>query len=176
MKSSDALLSDASIGLAAGLVATAMTGPIQSLLYRLTPDSVKRREEQVRPGPPTWLAAKALAGAAGARLTSKQQGSAATAVHYGSGMPWGVAYALLRRHSGMTPAGAALATGASMSLILDEALTPAMGFSAPDRDYPTATHVRGFFAHLAFGAVVAATAEALYRLTGTGPDSGEDGA
>ena len=57
-----------------------------------------------------------------------------------------------------------------MSLILDETLTPAMGFSAPDRDYPAATHIRGFIAHLAFGAAVAATAELLYRLTRTSPD------
>lgn len=170
MRASEALLADLAIGLTAGAVATGMTAPIQSLLYRLTPESVKRREEQVRPGSPTQVAAKKLAAAADVSLTEKQLGSAATAIHYGSGMPWGTVYTFLRRHSGMTPVGAAFATGASMSLILDEALTPAMGFSAPDHDYPTATHIRGFIAHLAFGAVVAATAEILYRLTRTAPD------
>lgn len=58
------------------------------------------------------------------------------------------------------------------SLVLDEALTPAMGFSAHDREYPTLTHVRGFIAHLIFGAAAAATAEALYRMTGTAPQEG----
>lgn len=124
----------------------------------------------MRPGSPTELAAKKLAAGINLKLTDEQVQTAATAIHYGSGMPWGVIYAFLRRHSGMTPAGAALATGASMSLILDEALTPAMGFSAPNRDYPTATHVRGVVAHLAFGAMVAATAELLYRLTDSGPE------
>lgn len=168
------MAADVAIGLAAGLVATSMTGPIQKLLYRITPEPVKRREERVRPSSPTQVAARKAAAAAGANPTQKQLEHAATAIHYGSGLPWGVVYAFLRRHSGMTPAGAALATGASMSLILDEALTPAMGFSAPDRDYPAATHMRGFVAHLAFGAIAAAAAEALYRLTGTVPESGGD--
>lgn len=169
MKASESLAADAAIGLTAGLVATSLTGPIQNLLYRLTPESVKRREERVRPGSPTEVAARKLAGTLNARLDDGQIERAATAIHYGSGAPWGTVYAFLRRQSGMTPAGAALATGVSMSLILDEALTPAMGFSAPDRDYPLATHLRGFAAHLAFGALVAASAEILYRLTRTTP-------
>lgn len=170
MKASQDLMADAAIGLTAGLVATRMTGSIQKMLYKLMPESVKRREEQVRPGSPTRMAARKLAAAADVSLTLQQAESAATAIHYGSGVPWGTVYAFLRRHSGMTPVGAALATGASMSLILDETLTPAMGFSAPDRDYPAATHLRGFIAHLAFGAAVAATAELLYRLIRTSPD------
>lgn len=171
MKASEALVADAAIGLAAGLVATNLTGPIQNLLYRLTPEPVKRQEERVRPGSPTQVAAKKVAGALGARLDDSQIETAATAIHYGSGAPWGIFYAFLRRQSGMTPAGAAFATGSSMSLILDEALTPAMGFSAPDRDYPTLTHLRGFAALLAFGAIAAATAEILYRLTRTTPQA-----
>lgn len=169
MKTSEALLADVAIGLTAGLFATSLTGPIQNLLYRLTPEPVKRREEQVRPGSPTEVAAKKLAGALDARLDDKQIEMAATAIRYGSGAPRGTVYAFLRRQSGMTPVGAALATGVSMSLILDEALTPAMGFSAPDRDYPLATHLRGLTAHLAFGAIVAASVEILYRLTRTTP-------
>ena len=33
------------------------------------------------------------------------------------------------------------------------ARTLALGFSAPSRDYPTVTHVRGFANHLIYGAV-----------------------
>jgi len=76
----------------------------------------------------------------------------------------------------MTPLGAAVVTGASMSLLVDEALTPAMGFSAPSLDYPASTHVRGFVAHLAFGAIVAAIVETLCKATDTtwrqGPRAG----
>lgn len=170
MKMSRKIVPDLAIGLTAGLFATALTGPIQSALYRITPASVKRREEQVRPGSPTQVAAKRLAGSMDVRLSKEQTDAAATAIHYGSGIPWGAAYTFLRRYSGMTPLGAALVSGASMSLLLDESLTPAMGFSAPDRDYPALTHVRGFLAHLAFGAAAAAAAEILYRATGTAPE------
>lgn len=166
MKASEALFADIAIGLAAGLVATRLTAPIQNILYRLTPESVKQREEQVSPGTPTQVAAKKVAKALRAELDEQETERAASAIHYGSGIPWGAVYALLRRHSGMTPAGAALATGATMSLVLDEALTPAMGFSAPNRAYPTLTHARGFLAHLAFGAVAAATASAGFAVTG----------
>ncbi len=172
MRMSHAIVPDLAIGLTAGLFATALTGPIQSALYRLTPESVKRREEQVRPGSPTEVAAKRLAGSVDIQLSKTETSAAATAIHYGSGAPWGAAYTFLRRYSGMTPLGAALVSGASMSLILDEALTPAMGFSAPDREYPTLTHIRGFLAHLAFGAAAAVAAELLYRLTRTTPKQG----
>lgn len=51
-----------------------------------------------------------------------------------------------------------------MSLLLDELLVPALGLSAPSRDYPLFTRARGFVAHLVYGAVVALAAEGLGRL------------
>src|SRR4051812_13485642 len=80
-------------------------------------------------------------------------------------------YGFLRRHGRMQPLTAGALTGASLSLIVDEGLAPALGFSAPNRDYPALTHVRGVLNHLAYGAAVAVTAEAPYRLTSTGPTS-----
>jgi hypothetical protein len=52
-----------------------------------------------------------------------------------------------------------------MSLIVDEGLTPALRFSAPNRAYPLATHLRGFVAHLAYGLTVAAVTETAWKLT-----------
>lgn len=46
-------------------------------------------------------------------------------------------YCLMRRAAGMDSLGAGIATGTSMSIILDEFITPALGFSAPNRAYPT---------------------------------------
>jgi uncharacterized membrane protein YagU involved in acid resistance len=71
----------------------------------------------------------------------------------------------------MQPLGAGILTGATLSLIVDEGLTPALGFSPPNRDYPALTHVRGFLNHLAYGAAVAVAAEALYRLADAGPEA-----
>lgn len=46
-----------------------------------------------------------------------------------------------------------------MSVVADELMTPAFGFSAPNLDYPLITHLRGIAAHLVFGlAVTAVTA------------------
>lgn len=56
-----------------------------------------------------------------------------------------------------------------MSLLVDEGLTPLLGFSAPNGAYPLSTHIRGFVAHLAFGVAVAAVTEARWRLTGRTP-------
>jgi hypothetical protein len=58
-----------------------------------------------------------------------------------------------------------------MSLVADEMVTPALGFSAPDRDYPLSTHLRGLVAHLVFGLGVAAVTETGWRLLRQRPRS-----
>jgi uncharacterized membrane protein YagU involved in acid resistance len=165
------LLVDIGIGLIAGLVATKVTEFAQEAFYRPMPESIKTQEEQVRPGPPPKVAARKAAAALGYHPDDQQLMPASMAIHYGLGVAWGPLYGLLRRHSRMEPLGAGFVSGAAMSLIVDEALTPAFGFSAPSRDYPTITHVRGFLNHLVYGAAVTLTAEALYRLTGTEPEA-----
>ena len=168
----ETLLVDVVIGLAAGLVATKIYGLAQEALYRSTPRRVRRREEQVRPAPSSQVAAEKTVAGLGYSLDEHKLDLASTAIHYGLGAAWGPIYGLLRRHGGMQPLGAGVLTGATLSLIVDEGLSPALGFSAPNRSYPALTHVRGVLNHLAYGAAVAATAEALYRLTDAEPDPG----
>lgn len=83
-------------------------------------------------------------------------------------MSWGPVYTLLRRRTGFNPVVAGLGTGVIMSLIVDEGLTPLLGFSAPNRAYPlvahlrgVVAHLRGVVAHLAWGLGVAVTVETL---------------
>ncbi|KIU26363.1 hypothetical protein SR39_31640 [Methylobacterium radiotolerans] len=167
----DNLLVDVAIGLAAGFVATKVTEFAQEALYRPMPESVKQAEEAVRPGPPPEVAARKTMQAIGHPLGQQKLKFATMAVHYGLGVGWGPLYGLLRRQSRMQPLGAGFVTGAAMSLIVDEALTPALGFSAPSRAYPNITHVRGLVAHLVYGAAAALAAESLYRLLNVSPDS-----
>lgn len=88
---------------------------------------------------------------------------------------WAPVYAYLRRRRpGLRPVPAGLVMGSAMSLVADEAITPALGFSAPNRAYPLSTHLRGFAAHLAFGLAVAALTEAMWCLRGRRP--GQPGA
>ena len=84
---------------------------------------------------------------------------ASLALHYGLAVSWAPMYPILRRSARCSPVLAGRATGAAMSVIADELMTSAFGFSAPNLDYPAVTHARGFAAHLAFGLAVAATIE-----------------
>lgn len=48
-----------------------------------------------------------------------------------------------------------IAADKAASAIVDETLTPLLGFSAPNRVYPLVNHLRGLLAHLAFGVATA---------------------
>lgn len=158
------VLLDLGVGLVAGLVATKITEYGQQALWSLTPEKIKQREERVRPGPPYRVAAEKTAHLVNVELERDQLDRLGAAFHYGSGITWGAVYCLMRRAAGMESLGAGLAAGTSMSIILDELVTPAFGFSAPDRDYPAETHLRGFIGHLLYGAALAGAAETLYWL------------
>lgn len=164
------LLADIAVGLFAGLAATQVTNLAQGPLQRMTPDSVGRWERRVRPGASSSLvAARKAAQRLDCSPSQQEVGLLGKAIHFGIGMAWGPVYGLLRRHGGLGPFGAALASGATMSLILDEGVVPTLGLSAPNRDYPAFTHARGFLAHLVYGAAAALAAEGLGRLVGRTP-------
>ncbi|HEX3630124.1 MAG TPA: DUF1440 domain-containing protein, partial [Candidatus Dormibacteraeota bacterium] len=61
----------------------------------------------------------------------------------------------------VSPPLAALISGMALFVVVDEGLTPTLGLSAPNMEYPLSTHLRGFLGHLAYGAAVGVTAEAL---------------
>ena len=70
-------------------------------------------------------------------------------------------YVLLRRGVRMNPLLAGLLSGMALFVVVDEGLTPTLGLSAPNLEYPLSTHLRGLIGHLAYGAGVAVTAELL---------------
>jgi hypothetical protein len=158
------ILLDTAIGLVSGFLGTKVMEPVAMSLYKLEPEAARKQEDAVRPGPPYEIAAKKTTELLGLDLEKKQVKKLGRAFHYGLGMSWGPVYTVLRRTTSLHPVAAGLLTGAAMSLIVDEGLTPALGFSAPNRMYPPVTHLRGFVAHLAFGVGVAVTAEGLYSL------------
>ncbi len=133
-------------------------------LYELEPKAARDREDAVRPGPPYRVAAEKLTRLAGLELTETQLQRVSLLLHYGLAAQWAPLYPLLRRRACLGPVTAGLATGAAMSIVADELMTPAFGFSA--LDYPLVTHARGFVAHLVFGLAVAATVEAGWQVLG----------
>ncbi len=159
------VLADVAIGLFAGLAATQLTNVAQRPLKWLTPDRVAFRERLARPGASSSLvAAEKVTQQVGVSPSRRQMEFLGTAIHFGTGIAWGPVYGLLRRYVGLRPVGAALTSGAAMSLILDEGLVPVLGLSAPNRRYPAFTRVRGLLAHLVYGAAVGLADEGLGRL------------
>ena len=134
-----------------GYVGTQVMERVSMKLYELEPEEERQKEDEFRPGPPFYIAAKKTTEALGIELSEKHLQNLATyGFHYGLGMGWGPTYNFLRRWTDLNPVSAGLLSGAAMSLLVDEGMTPLLGFSAPNRDYPLATHLRGFVAHLAF--------------------------
>lgn len=158
------LLADLALAPAAGYAGSRVMEPVSSWLYGLESEQDRRREDDARPGMPYAIAARTTADPLGVTLTDKQHGRLALAVHYGLAVQWAALYPLLRRRTALGPAAAGLLTGAAMSVVADEIMTPSLGFSAPNRAYPLSTHLRGIAAHLVFGLGVAATTEAGWAL------------
>ncbi len=163
------LVSDIGVGMIGGYVGTQVMERVSMKLYELEPEEDRQKEDEVRPGPPFVIAARKTTEALGIELSEKHLQNLATyGFHYGLGMGWGPTYNFLRRWTDLGPVSAGLLSGAAMSLIVDEGMTPLLGFSAPNRAYPLSTHLRGFAAHLAFGLGVAGTAEAIRWLGSDG--------
>ena len=159
------LVSDVGVGIIGGYVGTQVMEQVSMKLYELEPEEVRRQEDEARPGDPFIVAARKTTQALGLELSEEQvQNVGMYVFHYGLGLGWGPMYTVLRRWTDLGPIQAGLLTGAVQSLLVDEGLTPLLGFSAPNRDYPLVTHLRGVAAHLAFGLGVAGTVETLYWL------------
>jgi hypothetical protein len=163
------LLTDLALAPVAGYAGTKLMEPVSSKLYELESQADREREDAVRPGMPYAVAARKATHLLGINLSSKNMERLSLLFHYGLAIQWAPLYPLLRRRTSLSPASAGLVTGTAMSLIADELMTPALGFSAPNRAYPLSTHLRGFLAHLVFGLGVAATTEAGWRLLGRRP-------
>ena len=153
-------LTDLALSAVAGYVGTKAMEPVSMRLYQWESDAARAREDAARPGAPYRIAAEKLSRLAGLDLDEKRLDQLALVFHYGLALQWAPLYPLLRRRTQLAPFPAGLLTGAAMSVVADELMTPAFGFSAPNLDYPLVTHLRGFAAHLVFGTAVAATVEA----------------
>lgn len=156
------LVADIGVGLLAGYVGTKVMEPVSVKLYEWESETDRQREDAVRPRSPYDIAARKTTQLLGVKLSDEHiQKLGTTLFHYGLGMSWGAVYAQHRRTTGIHPVAGGAGTGTVMWLLVDEGLTPLLGFSAPTRAYPLVTHVRGVVAHLAWGVGTAAAAEGL---------------
>lgn len=163
------LIKDMPVAVAAGYLGTRFMEPVSQKLYEWEPEEDRKQEDAARPGDPSQIAAEKTAKLLGVELNDTQKERLGMVFHYGLAVSWAPVYSLLRRRTALSPVAAGLVSGAAMSLVADEGITPLLGFSAPNRAYPLSTHVRGLLAHLAFGLAVATATEGAWRLTGRTP-------
>ncbi len=124
---------DLAVAALAGYLATKAMEPVSMRLYELESEKDRQREDAVRPGPPYEIAAKKVAASLGVELHGVALERASLAMHYGLALSWSPLYGVLRRTRDVHPFLAGLGTGAAMSLVADEAMTPLLGYSAPNR-------------------------------------------
>lgn len=159
------LIRDTPISAAAGYIAgTVMEQFNMQAFQKLEPEADQEHEQAVRPGPPYQVAARKISARLGIDLSDDQVEKAGLALHYLLPISWVPVYMGLRRRTGMSPLTAGLAMGAAMSAVADEGMTPLLGLSAPNRDYPLSTHVRAVIAHLIFGVSAGVVVEGAWRL------------
>ena len=160
------LAKDVPIAAVAGYLGTKAMEPVAQKLYEWESQADREREEAVRPGPPFQVAAAKALRLVGVEPEERTIERLGLAFHYGLAIGWAPTYALLRRRTSLGPLNAGLVSGAAMWLVADEGMTPALGFSAPNRAYPLSTHVRALISHLVFGVAVGAVTETAWRLSG----------
>lgn len=135
------VVQDVILGADGGCLATRVMEPVSAKLDELESDHDRAREDAPRPGPPDRIAARKITELVALHLSDPASNKAALGFHYGPAISWTTVYRLLRRATGLGPVAAGVATGASMSLPAEEGMTPALGFSAPNRAYPLTTHL-----------------------------------
>lgn len=151
-------------GALAGAVAWwVMDQTLQAIYDRESPE-FRRRESVARDGVPALeVMAERLALSAGRRLRPDERRSGGTVMQWAMGIGSGMLYAAVRERVPGRGLRRGLAYGVALSLVVDETLTPLLGFSPGPAAFPWQTHARGLAGHLVFGAVAETTLTALDR-------------
>ena len=148
-------------GLAAGYVATKASDFVGGAIEEATPAPVRAQERRVSPGPSAQVAAEKMAEWAGTHLNRRQRRVGALGIHLVLGALWGAGHGQFRQHTDWHPVTVALASGLSLGLVVDEGVSPALGFSAPPSRYPWLTHARSLANHIVWGLTCGAVYELL---------------
>jgi len=145
-------------GAAAGAIGWWVMDHVLRFLYNHEDSEVRRQEDMARGGIPALeVMAESLTELAGVSLSEEEQQRAGTALQWTMGIGAGILYGVLRRRIPAARAGHGRAYGAAFSLVVDEGLTPMLGFVPGPGAFPWQTHARGFIGHLVFGAVAEIT-------------------
>ena len=84
-------------------------------------------------------------------LTRSEKHAAGTALHYAYGISMGALYGGAAELAPVVAAGAGMPFGASVWVVADEGVVPALGLSKPAAEYPLSIHAYAFSSHLIYG-------------------------
>lgn len=160
------LVVDALLGAISGLAASWLMEKAQARITAVGSERTRQREKQAQGDmePATYRTAEAVAALAGASVPEDRKGTAAEAVHFGTGAAWGALFGVLAPRLPAPPIAAGAAWGAAVWLANDELLVPALGFSRSPARYPASSHAKALASHLVYGTATEAGFRALQRV------------
>lgn len=151
---------DLATGLAAGLIASLATAPVDKALKRLVSDEQKRRERAVREGSPHEVGGTKIGERlTGTRLSQRQKREAQLAFTAGYGLLWGAIYALVRRRIPRATSFFGLPYAVAFFLACDGTLAPLFRMTPGLHRIPWQFNAK----ELANHAIWTATAETVHR-------------
>lgn len=152
------VIADTIDGAIAGAIATWVMGTVTTALYEHADTTARRRENNARDGKTAYdVAAEKSAKLVGTQLSDAERNRYGQAIHWALGAGAGALYGALRPRSETASLAGGLLFGAAFWLIVDEAVTPALGLTKGPRAFPWQTHARGLAGHLVFGTVANTT-------------------
>lgn len=84
-------------------------------------------------------------------LTKSEKDTAGTAFHYAYGISMGGLYGAAAELAPVVKVGAGLAYGATIWVVADEGVVPALGLSKSASEYPLSIHAYALASHLVYG-------------------------
>jgi hypothetical protein len=154
------------VGMAAGLIAGAVTGGTDKLLGRLVTKEQKRRERRVREASPHEIAGPYFAGKLmGKRLSRRDKRRAQLAFSVIYGLGWGMIHSGMRKKFPGLGKAAGLPFAVPFFLACDGLIAPLLGISPNLRRIPWQPSAKELGNHIAW----TASAEFLHRLAARVP-------
>ncbi len=159
MRQKDALdvAKGAVAGIIGGLLAAFVMSEFQALVTKIAetqeePKKKKTKKEKEDDEPATAkVAARISEGLFDHKLTKDEKKIADPAMHYAMGAASGMMYGVAAEIAPLTTVGAGLPFGASVWLVADDIVVPALGLSKPVTEFPFSTHLYGLSSHLVYG-------------------------
>lgn len=146
-------------GAASGLIAAGMMNGMQAAVTALSRD---KGEDAGKPAT-VKAADKVSEAATGLPVPAQHRKDAGQAVHYLTGAALGALYGVVAEYEPDITSGFGTAFGTATSLVLDDAIVPALGLGdAPWKSTP-ATLAYGLASHLVFGATLEGSRSVLIK-------------